>query len=160
MPETPRMSKLHAAVSYLNATLEHHGDEHDSAKLQVIEDHSRDLLLLLKSIVAHSDLTGIPADVLKQLGDLGVIKYDDSHVAHAHALTSILSDLEQPQKAPIFFNKYHSLFPTLARHDKLATLLIKVLLLWRQGLVPKKVLHEAIDEYSELAPHFMIKEKS
>lgn len=124
------------------------------------KDNQHEMLMLLKSIISFSDLSDVPADTLRRLSDLGIIEHDSEHVLHSSLLTNVLSDLGQPQKAELFFRKYYALMGLIANHDKIATDLISVLLLWRNGLTTDEVLKDAIAEYLELAPLFLVKDKS
>ncbi|MHA1859135.1 MAG: hypothetical protein ACTSUU_06790 [Candidatus Thorarchaeota archaeon] len=161
MTETPRMSKYHQAVSGINDDLSKKKILADPfLAMSIIEDHGRELLMLLQCIVAHSDLSQLPEDDLKSLSDLGVIEYDDAHIRHTSVLTGVLSDLREPQKPEAFFAKYHTLTQLIAGHDKIATELIAILLLWQLGHIRKNTLDNAITLYLEQSTLYLLKERS
>ena len=153
------MSQPDAAFQSLAQQIENHGSDEDEAHLAVIENHTRTLTLLLTSIVAHSDLKDVPQDILRRLSELGVITDDDAHVAHIRALRNAVSDLREPTNPQRFFNMYYAIILNIANHDLLATELINVILLWRNGLAQQATVIDAIEKYREDAGAYLLKGK-
>jgi len=102
---------------------------------------------LLEVLIAYCDLSEVPEETLVELRDMGMIKYDESHMTHISSLMVIAEDLRQPTHPQRFFDRYSSVMPNIVAHSLLTTELAAKAVMWRNGVSDTNAMKDAVDEY-------------